>query len=184
MVDRAGRVNAALCSGTGRAVRAVAVAVVATLVAVLCHVAGGGTAPNAATVGLVLAVAVPLCFWLSDRAWTTRQLAAVFLLAQGFLHGVAVFTIPDHAMADTSTAAMLGWHLVATAVSVAVVRHGETCLWATADALGLRAYRIAFAPRPLPAVGETWQPVAIGDTPPDHQHHVRARPLRGPPLPA
>lgn len=184
MAVRADRVDAALCSGTGRAVRAVVVATVATLVAVVCHVAGGGAAPAAATVGLVLALAAPLCFWLSDRAWTTRQLAAVFLLAQGFLHGVAVLTTADHAMTGTSTAGMLGWHLVSTAVSVAVVRHGETCLWATADALGLRAYRIAVAPRPLPAVGETWQPVAVGETPPDHQHHVRARPLRGPPLPA
>lgn len=184
MAVRADQVDAALCSGTGRAARAAAVAVVATLVAVLCHVAGGGTAPTAATVALVLALAAPLCLWLSDRAWTTRQLVAVFLLAQGFLHGVAVFTTPHHAMADTSTAGMLGWHLVATAVSVAVVRHGESCLWATADALGLRAYRIALVPRPLPAVGETWQPVAVGETPPDHQHHIRACPLRGPPLPA
>lgn len=180
VVDPTDRAAVALCSGAGRAGRAVAVALVATSLAVGGHVAAGGSAPPAAIVVAVLALAGPLCFWLSDRAWSARQLAAVFLLAQGALHFTCVFTTPGESVLATATVAMVAWHAGATAVTVAVVRYGERCLWATLDALGLRALFLPTVPA-MPVRRTPWWPAWSSRDPYVHQHHVEVSPVRGPP---
>lgn len=180
MVEPTDRAAVALCSGAGRAVRAVAVSVVAVFLAVGGHVAAGGSVPSPATVGAALAVAVPLSYWLSDRAWSAAQLTAVFLLAQGTLHFACVFTTMGDSVLTTSTGPMLAWHLVGTAATVAVVRYGERCLWATVDALGLRAVFLPTVPD-LPVRQAPWWPSWSSRDPYVHQHRVEVSPVRGPP---
>lgn len=171
------RVAATLCSGTARAARAFTVAFVATVLAFACHVAAGGAPPPAVIIALVLVAAAPLCYWLSDRAWSARQLAAVFLLVQGGMHLVSMLTSGDSMHA---TLPMLGWHIAGTAATVAIARHGETCLWATVDALGLRAVRVPRLPL-IPAWCAPWQPVWPTRENRTHQTELDTTPARGPP---
>lgn len=159
--------------------RAVAVSGIATLLAVGCHVAAGGTPPPGGIVAVVLAVAAPLCFWLSDRAWSTVQLAATFFAVQAALHVVSLVTASD-SVAHTSSARMLTAHLVGTALTTAFARYGELCLWATVDALGLRALRMPTVPS-LPAWHAPWQPADPVDATCSDQCAVAVAPARGPP---
>lgn len=179
MAEHDDRAALALCSGAGRAARAAAVAGIATLLAVGCHVAAGGTPPPPSTVAVVLALAVPVCFWLSDRSWSTRQLAAIFLAVQASLHLVSMLAASD-SLAHTSTPRMFTAHLLGTAVTTVVARYGERCLWATVDALGLRALQLPRTPS-LPAWHAPWQPAgSIADTFAD-QCALATAPARGPP---
>lgn len=160
--------------------RAVAVSVTTTLLAVACHAAAGGMATAPATVVAVLAVATPLCFWLSDRRWSAVQLTAMFLLGQGMLHLLSIVSTGD-SLAHTATLDMAGWHLFGTAVSVVAVRHGEACLWATVRVLGLRLALLPAAAPILPRWPTPRRPVCSSRESADHQFYVAVTPARGPP---
>lgn len=112
--------------------RSAAAAVVCTVLAAGAHVTGGGHAPVAALVGVLLA-GWALTAALAGRRLTTGQLVGLLVLAQ-----VAVHVFSVSAPQPAGGGAMLAVHLLGTLLSALVLRRGEDVLWATAERLVLR----------------------------------------------
>jgi len=77
-----------------------------------------------------------LCAALSGRRWTPARLTAALFLTQGGLH-----LLGSGDAGVSAGAAMVIWHLAATAVSVAVLTRGEDLIWVVVDVLALRPWR-------------------------------------------
>lgn len=119
--------------GTARAVRAVLVGVVVAACATAAHALAGGVVGAehvAATAGAAALVAAAL----AGRRLTGGQLLGLLLLGQAALHLTAAG--PDH-----GGAAMLPAHLVATVLSLVLVRQGEDAWWRLADVVLARIPR-------------------------------------------
>jgi hypothetical protein len=162
----------------GRLLRGWLGAAVATSLASLSHLAGGGHVPAAAVWLLAFALAGLVCVGLAGRSLSwTRLLAAVglsqaiyhllFQLGHGAPEGVPkavghaahhVALLPAGSLvpevpAETATAAapaMLAAHLAAAAATVLLLRRGEHAAAALAGAVALAAPRRLSSWRPMP----------------------------------
>ncbi len=116
-------------------------------VALLGHVAGGGSAPGGAPFVVAVVAAVAFASVLSRHRWTLRTLTALVVGVQGGVHLWCLVVAPSGgAGAAVSGGAMLLGHALATAATVALLQHGEDALWALTDAVLRRpARRLAFA---------------------------------------
>ena len=119
------------CGWPLRLCRAAFAALVCTVLAVGAHAFGGGQA----------SVAIVLVFfgtWVvaagpSARRLTTSQLVGLLLLGQ-----VVVHLVSDPSGGGGSHTQMLVAHVVGTALSAWLLRHGEDALWTLAERIGLR----------------------------------------------
>jgi hypothetical protein len=156
-----------------RAVRSVAAALVCVLAAALGHHAAGGPLPVGAVV-TVFAGAAGVAWLLSARRVAPGQVVGLLLLCQVGVHLAAT------GEEMTMGAAMIGAHVLATAVSAVVLAHGERLVWQLAERLGLAPVAVRILPV-APARGRT--PVEVTDV--RSLRDVRlthSRVLRGPPV--
>lgn len=146
-----------------RIFRASVFAVLATQLAALGHVLGGGSLPDPA---VLITVAVFLCGSLSGLVKTRRtglQIFAVLAASQLVFHAVFAVTA-DHAGhpsgSSSVTAAMLLFHLFAALATAAVMAGGESTLFRLFAAL----HRV-LVPAPLIQVVQaapSWTAVMTG----------------------
>ncbi|MDO9380147.1 MAG: hypothetical protein Q7T56_14970 [Nocardioidaceae bacterium] len=168
--------------GAVRLLRAAVPAVAAVLVAVGGHVAGGGAVPSVLVLGLVSTGAAMLSMLLAAQRWTARTVLGLLVALQAVVH--LTCSLSSQTMgADGSTAAMLTWHVVATAVTTAVLCWGESVLWSLVDVLGLRRVDVLLSAR-VPVDQADHSRVVTGSWVPLRLRGVTRRRLRGPPLPA
>lgn len=171
---------AGLTRGTVRTVRAAAVATTTVALSLVAHLAGGGQAPGWGVVAAVAALTGAVSWRASGHRWRRRDLLAVFLLAQGAVHLLAMATAPQTGMPQTtSPATMVLAHLLAAGALVVSVRHGERVLWSIVEALALRAARVPVLAAPGPV-----RQLAVAATPPRPVTVWTSRGLsqRGPPF--
>jgi Kef-type K+ transport system membrane component KefB len=94
----------------------------------------------------------PLCVRMSGLEWTLRRLVGVLLVAQAGFHLVFMGLAPTHHTA--SPLLMATWHIVATAVSIVLLRYAERALAGLASRVTLRRVstllRPVYLPRRLP----------------------------------
>lgn len=145
-----------------RVARGVAAAVAATATAAASHTLGGAEAPAPAILALATAFAAVVCVLLSGRTLSLARLAVSVLLSQLAYHSLFLMTGGgDVSVAGTTagghfhgggtveliaggsghaahTPLMLVSHLLAAAVTVAALRHGERVFWT----LGTAAVRV------------------------------------------
>ncbi|AGW42570.1 hypothetical protein O159_26600 [Leifsonia xyli subsp. cynodontis DSM 46306] len=153
-----------MSSRGARVVRGFAAAGVATLVAALFHVAGGGQAPSAVALTLSLTFSSLACIALAGKRLALWRLALSVLLSQFLFH--ALFSLsPSESFsgmpagghfhagmhltllpgAATDPALVVeGWamwlaHIAAAALTIVVLRHGEHTFWAVC---GFASYRL------------------------------------------
>lgn len=133
------------------AVRGVVVAVLATFVALLSHVLGGGETPGWLGILVPLVLSLPVCVGLARWRLSLPRLVLSIGLSQFLFHalfvigapsGAAAFSSPaghgSHAVVfvagEAATAAASGslamwlWHGVAAVVTIAAVQRGESAL--------------------------------------------------------
>lgn len=121
---------------------------IALCVAVLGHLAGGGTAPGAASLAVAAAVAAALSYRIAGARWTPRTLTALVLALQGGVHLWCALTVPAGApVSDVAPGwAMLLGHAAATLATVTVLLHGEAALGGLAEQIVVRPVRrLAYA---------------------------------------
>ncbi|AAT90010.1 hypothetical protein ATY41_02945 [Leifsonia xyli subsp. xyli] len=153
-----------MSSRGARVVRGFAAAGVATLVAALFHMAGGGQAPRAVALTLSLTFSSFACIALAGKRFALWRLGLSVPLSQFLFH--ALFSLSPSASfsgmpagghlhagthltllpgAATGPALVVeGWamclaHLAAAALTIAVLRHGEHTFWAVC---GFASYRL------------------------------------------
>lgn len=162
-VDRAQR--------RGRALRGAAAAAVATTLAATAHTLSGGAAPPAWLLVAVTLLATPIAVALTGRRpslWRTGAVVAAsqFLLhlafatagaadprAVGHVHGAAPLLTAVDAGAVAIDVPMVAGHVLAAAITIALISRGERALRAIAAGLRHFARRIAVAaPRRAPRV--------------------------------
>lgn len=151
--------------------RALVVSLLAVLLGAAGHAAvGGGIDPLGAAAALVFVL--PLAVLASDRERSLPAIAALLALGQAAVHGAGVITDPaahaghlhaspgviicgGHAAAGGSTtgtaAAMLGVHLLVTALCAVLLRRGERALWAAVRRVARRLAGVAPVLSLLPA---------------------------------
>jgi hypothetical protein len=192
-VSRADQGGAAV--GVLRSVRAAVVGLSASGLALLGHLAAGGTAPPPGPLVLVVLVVLLVSLALAARRWTVGPLLAVLVGSQALFHvafGGAGHLQGAHHMAGGSAMPahsgllMLVGHCAAALLTALLLRRGEDWLWGLV-ALLARAWRVVHvaAKGPLAAVPSLAMPRS-GEPPAvlDLLEHVVGR--RGPParLPA
>lgn len=163
-----------------RVARGVAAASVATFVALLSHVAGGGAMPGWLGIAVPWVLSVFACTLLAGRRLSLIRLSLSVLLSQVLFHVLFVLGAADagavagghhqHAavtlapLSEGATAAlyadsvMWGWHLVAGVVTVVAVHRGERLI---AALRGLAAEITDWFRRALP----TPPPSSLPDAP-------------------
>ncbi|MFY0405492.1 hypothetical protein [Solicola sp. PLA-1-18] len=168
-------------SGALRWARASFVAAATVVVAVLAHhLAGGMAAPTWVLAGVVVGAAV-LAHRLSAHRWSTRELVAVFVAAQGALHLACTLGGPMPMDGAPSAPLMLATHACATALSVAAVRHGEAVLWSLVEVLAMRPVLALSSPAGVPVVGPRTAAATTRDRRLVSQVLPHVAPVRGPP---
>lgn len=185
-------------SGSARWARGSTVGLTATGLAMTGHAVGGGSAPPAMPLAILITGAVLGSVGLSGRRWTLGLLLGVLLTAQGAFHvafGPAA-TAPttgstpswhSGSAGHVAVAHQLGWgmvgaHLVAALLTALLLRRGETWCWRLAALIAspMRTAQLLAAPVAVPPV-----PSAVGV---DHGPMVRpasrlvhSQARRGPP---
>lgn len=156
-----------------RLVRATAAALVCVTAAATGHHTAGGALPAGAVL-TVFAASAAVAWLLSARRITPGQLLGLLALCQICVH---LGTSSDEM---TMGAAMIAGHVAATAVSVAVLAHGERFVWELASRLALR---------PLPLLRRTFAVPSLRPlipvVAPRSLHDIflaHSRSLRGPPV--
>ena len=141
--------------GALRMVRAAVVGLSAIGLALLGHLAAGGTAPPPGQLVLVVLAVLVVSLALSARRWTVGPLLAVLLGSQALFHvafsgaGVAHVHGGQHlpngsAMPGHPGLVMLVGHSVAALLTALLLRRGEDWLWGLL-ALLARAWRVVRA---------------------------------------
>lgn len=184
MLDRVPYPQTLLTSGVVRAVRASTVTVMVVAIAVGCHAAAGGAIPPVWVIGTMILVAAPLCWSLSARRWSVRDLLAIFLLAQSAVHLLSMISAPASMTMDMSgplgvSGSMLTSHVIGAVLLIVLVRRGEHSLWSVVNVLALRvvvlqgrqvapavAARLPVAAELGHAVSEPWLEIAADRGPP------------------
>ena len=176
--------------GVLRWARAAVVGLSATGLALLGHVAAGGTAPPAGQLALVLLAVLVVSLALSVRRWTVGPLLAVLLGSQALFHvafgGAGHVHGGQHlpgesAMPGHSGPLMLVAHGVAALLTALLLRRGEDWLWGLL-ALLARAWRVGRVAAEEPVAARSRVMSRSGDVPAvlDLLEHAVAR--RGPPV--
>jgi hypothetical protein len=150
-----------------------AAALACVAAAAVGHHAAGGALP-AVAVAAVFAGSAAIAWLLAGRRVTAAQLLGLLALCQICVH---LATSPAEM---TMTTAMIAAHVVATAVSVVVLAHGEHLVWRLAERLGLRLRPVL---QRAVVVLSLRPPVAVDA--PRSMTDVRlaySRSLRGPPV--
>ena len=149
-VSRADPAGAAV--GVLRSVRAAVVGLSASGLALLGHLAAGGTAPPPEQLVLAVLAVLVVSLALSARRWTIGPLLAVLLGSQALFHvafsgaGAAHVHGGQHEMSASGMPAhswllMLLGHGVAALLTALLLRRGEDWLWGLV-ALLARAWRV------------------------------------------
>lgn len=195
-----------------RAVRGIAAASVATFVALLSHVLGGGDMPGVLGIAVPWALSLPACVLLTGKRLSLWRLSISVAVSQVLFHTLFVLDTPTTGapmtthgahgaqmampVADPSahTAAMHAdptmwlWHGIAAAVTIAIVYWGEQALMRLRQ---LAAQTIAWArqvltpmPAPIPAPAPVERLVSLYWSPASLSGDAALAPLRrrGPPL--
>ncbi|WP_460800464.1 hypothetical protein [Microbacterium sp. GXF6406] len=178
-----------------RLVRGAAASTGATVIAAVSHTFGGGAAPHPLLVVALSVFLIPMCAVLVGRRLRLRNLALTVLLSQalfhmlfvalnatagsgtdgGHQHALVLGPVDDLATAETG---MLGAHLLAAAVTTALLWRGERLLRLIAGWVRAALRHRALAPfgdfpasaRPIPA-----------PSCPAHSRHHQDISRRGPP---
>jgi hypothetical protein len=166
-------------AGPPRWIRGWTVGAVAVGLSAAGHAVAGGAAPGPASLTVLTVGAALPCVALSTVEWTLRRLTGVLLIVQGLLH-LAFLAGATHHHVSGSPSAMIAWHVVATAASVAIIRYAEGMLVGTAGRSALRrALRLTEHALGLPVASRPLLSVAAPGTSPSRlPAHVSAR---GPP---
>jgi hypothetical protein len=137
--------------GVLRSVRAAVVGLSASGLALLGHLAAGGTAPPPGQLVLVILAVLVVSLALSARRWTVGPLLAVLLGSQALFHvafsgaGAAHVHggqhVSESAMPGHPGLLMLVGHGVAALLTALLLRRGEDWLWGLV-ALLARAWRV------------------------------------------
>jgi hypothetical protein len=176
--------------GVLRWIRAAVVGLSATGLALLGHLAAGGTAPPAGQLALVTCGVLVASLALSVRRWTLGPLLAVLLGSQalfhvafggaGHAHG-GQHMAGDSAMPGHSGLLMLIGHGVAALLTALLLRRGEDWLWGLLGLLA-RAWRAGRVAAEEPVAAAPSMALSRSDAVPgllDLLEHAVAR--RGPP---
>ena len=158
-----------MASRWARVVRGLLAASVATLVAALFHMAGGGVAPSALALTLSLVFSALACIALAGRGLALWRLTLSVALSQFLFHTLfALSPSGSFAGADPSGHVHLGSHLVmvssggatsmapmapesaamwvshgfAALVTIAALRFGETSFWALCEFTAFQLQRL------------------------------------------
>jgi len=132
-----------------RLLRSTAFSGIATALAALGHVLGGGEGPDVAVLMVGGAAVAGLCMGLSARRRTFSTILGLLAASQLTFH--ALFSIDVHAMARHSSmlpnhpGRMLAFHLLAIALSALVLAKGDAALFGLFGALR-RAVRLVRPP--------------------------------------
>jgi len=132
-----------------RLLRSMAFSGIATALAALGHVVGGGEGPDVAVLVVGGAAVAGLCMGLSARRRTFSTILALLAASQLTFH--ALFSIDVHAMARHSSmlpnhpGRMLAFHLLAIALSALVLAKGDAALFGLFGALR-RTVRLVLPP--------------------------------------
>lgn len=171
-----------------RVARGFIAAAVATLVAALFHVAGGGSAPSALALTLSITFSVLAALALTGRRLSTWRLAASVVISQALFHvlfslgsasttfatadgsmhvhagsHLVAMTAPHAAMASVIPDSPLMWfaHASAALVTIAALRFGERAFWGLFETVRMRLARTRRIPLAAPvALTRTLVPVA------------------------
>ncbi|MBB5966408.1 MFS transporter [Planomonospora venezuelensis] len=183
-----------------RLVRSAAFAAVCVALAVLGHVAAGGSGPQAWAVAAGTAAAVITALSLAGRERSARTVNVALTGAQLVLHelfalggpsGISLTAHP-HGQGLGESLGMLLAHLTATLVTGWWLARGETALWAVLRSAGHHlaaaghragaAFLLLQAPSGPPAAPPAAAPGAVPVPVRPLLRHIVSR--RGPPLPA
>jgi hypothetical protein len=190
-----------------RVLRGTAAATVATFVALLSHVAGGGAMPGWLGIAVPWVLSLAVSTVLAGRALSIVRLVPAVAISQLLFHtlfvlgatpGDAVATVSHHGTVVMTAAAATPlapdttmWlsHAVAAALTVAFLHRGERTLRALARIGGelaawLRRVIRRSSPTPLPALPRTARIALHTLVAPVSRALVDAAPRRGPPLPS
>ena len=186
------RADPAAAVGVLRSVRAAVVALSASGLALLGHLAAGGAAPPAGQLVLAVLAVLVVSRVLSVRRWTVGPLVAVLLGSQALFH--IAFTGSAAAghvhggqhvaggspMPGHSGPLMLVGHSVAALLTALLLRRGEDWLESLVG-LATRAWRVVRAAAEEPVAARARGVTRSGDVPalPHLLEHAVAR--RGPP---
>ena len=186
------RADQAAAVGVLRSVRAAVVALSASGLALLGHLAAGGAAPPAGQLVLAVLAVLVVSRVLSVRRWTVGPLVAVLLGSQALFH--IAFTGSAAAghvhggqhvaggspMPGHSGPLMLVGHSVAALLTALLLRRGEDWLESLVG-LATRAWRVVRAAAEEPVAARARGVTRSGDVPalPHLLEHAVAR--RGPP---
>jgi hypothetical protein len=161
-----------------RVARGAVAAAVATLVALLSHVTGGGALPGAAGILVPLALSFVACTALAGRRLSAVRLSIAVALSQvlfhtlfvlgsyepgvsGHVHGAAPMPTLEQGSSVVMTApdaTMWFWHIVAAALTTVALHRGERTVTHLRDLtarlgawLRVRVHILTVAPGPAPA---------------------------------
>ncbi|MBB3159093.1 hypothetical protein FHS07_002811 [Microbacterium proteolyticum] len=190
-----------------RVARGAAAASVATFVALLSHVTGGGEIPGVFGIAVPLALSFVVCTVLAGRRLSLVRLSIAVALSQvlfhtlfvlgsysagaaAHVHGAPIALAADAAVPVVSAdAAMWAGHLVAAMLTTALLHRGERTVTATRELAArciawvrarARVVAAILAPAPVRRVGA---PVTA-EVRPVSVLFSRSTRRRGPPLPA
>lgn len=113
-----------------RAMRTLVIAALASMSALGAHTLGGESVHLGPLVLASMGAATALTFQMSRTQWQIGRLVTALAAIQILIH-ISLWISGDHAAHGTSSAphtsvtAMMIWHIVATATSVTLIRHGE-----------------------------------------------------------
>jgi hypothetical protein len=156
-----------------RAARSIAAGLVCVTAAAVGHRAAGGPLPAEAVLAAFAGSSV-VAWLLSSRRVTPSQLLGLLVLCQVVVH---LGASEDEMVMGAS---MVAGHVVATAVSVLALAHGEALVWRLARRLVLRAVPVLRAVRAHPSARAV---VAVARTRSRRDVLLaHSRSLRGPPV--
>lgn len=160
-----------------RLLRVCAASLVGLALALAGHTLAGGEMSSIPVILADLAVVATAGYLLSGRRLTLGQIVGLLLIAQVVVHvGCLV-----GASTPSLSAAMIVGHLIATAITAAVLSGGEQFAWALVERLGLRVIPL-LSTTSLPAVRRIGQNPAYEDSHPPAFMFAGGTGLRGPPV--
>lgn len=137
--------------GVLRWLRAGAVALASTCLALVSHLTTGGALPRPSTLFPLLLVVLIVSLGLAGRRWTIGPLLAMLFGAQALFHVAAEAGATAHvhgqhvdaaSMGGQPSAAMTAAHATAALVTALLLRRGDAWVWRLAE-LVARAWRVA-----------------------------------------
>ena len=159
--------------------RASVFAVVATSLAAIGHVNGGGHAPDPAILTVLAALVGASVSGLADRRLSGLQITAMLAASQVGFH--LLFEVTAHQSGPVDVARMVSFHLFAAAASAWLMTVGESALFRLFAALHRLIVRLRVA-API-CVAPSWTAILVDHSCPGQRRSLAASVTRrGPPV--